>query len=29
MIDMGALEVLTEEHGVLLKIVEVLNNSAK
>jgi len=29
MIDMDALEVLTEEHRVILKIVEVLNNSAK
>jgi hemerythrin-like domain-containing protein len=29
MVDMAALEVLMEEHEVVLKIVEVLNNSAK
>jgi len=29
MIDMGTLEVLTDEHGVILEIVEVLNNSVK
>jgi hemerythrin-like domain-containing protein len=29
MIDMGALEVLMEEHEVILKIAEVLNNSVK